>query len=117
LSQDGRAQPGWLDRNKSSSGHAVNLDGFAEHGGWPDPEAMGAIQGAVQRHRLQRLAVPHGAEHFVFAALVVAVAAEGRFDQGREVFVVQRGFFLQKLSGLDLTGVGWIALILFTWFD
>ena len=57
---------------------------FVEHRSRAHPKPVFAVERAVQRHRLQRLAVAHGVQHLVEHALVVAVSAGRGFDQGRQ---------------------------------
>ena len=65
--------------------HAIHHHGLGKHGRRAHPQALFAVQGAVQRHRLQRFAVAHGVEHPVQIALVVAVQAGWGSQQRRKV--------------------------------
>ena len=60
-------------RLESRPHHPVDEHLLFKHGGGAHPQAALAIQRAVQRHGLQRLAVAHGVDHLIQHALVVAV--------------------------------------------
>ena len=66
---------GCLDAHKAGLHFAVPLHGLAPHGGGTHPEAALTVQSAVHHHFLFGLAVPGHAQHLVFVALEMPVAA------------------------------------------
>jgi hypothetical protein len=63
---------------------ALVLHGLEEHRQGAHPMAGRVVEGSVQHHRLERLAVPRHDDHLVLTALVVAVAARGQGGKGRK---------------------------------
>ena len=71
---------------KARLANPVDLYVTEEHRVRPHPITAAGGQGAVQHQRLQGLAVAHDAQHLVLAALVMAVAPQGRCGQQFKVF-------------------------------
>ena len=66
---------------------AVDHPFLEEHAVGPDPPAGFVVQRPVHHHRLSGFAVAGGADHLVFAALVVAIPAWRRGGQGLQIRV------------------------------
>ena len=55
---------------------ATVLHRFDKHAERPNPGAGVVVQRTIKNHGFKRLTVPHDTEHFVLAALVVAIPPE-----------------------------------------
>ena len=61
--------------------YTVDLKLFIEHGCRPNPETLLAVQGTVERHRLQGFAVAYRVNHLIEATFVMPVVAGAGGDE------------------------------------